>query len=98
VSSESVLVPRDADWLPGIVLWEFMETGRSRALVRYELPGGLVIRRAYWRDELRSGRAPRNRGDRGRRPPWVLRHCGEYKGIQHDQDGEVVDDGSSEGG
>ena len=38
--------------LRGSVLWEYMDTRRLRALVRYELPGGLTVRRLHWRDEL----------------------------------------------
>ena len=58
VSSETVLVNvlvnHLESWLPGVVLWEYSDIGRLRALVRYELPGGLVVRRLHWRDELRT--------------------------------------------
>lgn len=54
MSGESVLVEHVESWLPGRVLWEYPDIGRLRALVRYELPGGLVVRRLHWRDELRT--------------------------------------------
>ena len=47
-----VWVPHDGGPLYGTVLWEYVDTGRARALVRYELPGGLVVRRLHWSDEL----------------------------------------------
>lgn len=51
---ETVLVEHLESWLPGTVLWEYLDIGRPRALVRYELPFGLVVRRLHWRDELRT--------------------------------------------
>jgi hypothetical protein len=52
VTGETVLVEHVGSWLQGTVLWEYMDTGRLRALVRYELRSGLVVRRLHWRDEL----------------------------------------------
>jgi hypothetical protein len=54
VLGKPVLVEHAETWLPGLVLWEYADIGRLRALVRYELPGGLIVRRLHWRDELRS--------------------------------------------
>jgi hypothetical protein len=54
VTVETVLVEHLGSWLQGKVLWEYTDTRRLRALVRYELPSGLVVRRLHWRDELRS--------------------------------------------
>lgn len=52
---ESVLVERDGAWVPGVVLWEYCDSGRTRCLVRYETSAGVVVRRLHWRDELRIG-------------------------------------------
>jgi hypothetical protein len=49
-----VWVPHDGQALYGTVLWEYVDTGRPRALVRYALPGGLVVRRLHWSDQLRA--------------------------------------------
>jgi hypothetical protein len=38
--------------LLGHVLWRYEESGRTRALVRYEMPSGVVVRRLHWADEL----------------------------------------------
>jgi hypothetical protein len=54
--STAVLVEHDHQWLPGIVLWKYLDTGRWRTLVRYETPAGHVVRRLHWLDELRPGR------------------------------------------
>jgi hypothetical protein len=54
VSRETVLVDHLGSWLPGVVLWEYSDVGRQRALVRYELPGGMVVRQLHWRSELRA--------------------------------------------
>lgn len=53
VFGESVSVRYGDVWLPGTVLWEYRDVGRARALVRYRMPGGVVVRRLHWRDELR---------------------------------------------
>jgi hypothetical protein len=55
VQGESVLVRHLGEWLPGTVLWEYRDTGRPRALVRFETAAGLVIRELRWRDELKAG-------------------------------------------
>jgi hypothetical protein len=54
VTGETVLVEYLGSWLPGRVLWEYTDTRRLRALVRYELPSGQIVRRLHWRSELRS--------------------------------------------
>jgi hypothetical protein len=54
VSGQMVLVEHRERWVPGVVLFEYVDVGRLRALVRYELPGGLIVRRLHWRDELRA--------------------------------------------
>jgi hypothetical protein len=54
VSRQTVLVDHLGSWLPGVVLWEYSDVGRQRALVRYELPGGMVVRQLHWQDELRN--------------------------------------------
>jgi hypothetical protein len=39
------------------VLWRYAESGRERALIRFETPAGLVVRQMRWVDELEpSGR------------------------------------------
>jgi hypothetical protein len=53
VEGETVLVDHRGEWLPGTVLWEYQDTGRRRALVRFETAAGLVIRQLRWVDELR---------------------------------------------
>jgi hypothetical protein len=53
VQGETVLVDHLGEWLPGTVLWEYRDTGRPRALVRFETAAGLVIRQLRWIDELR---------------------------------------------
>jgi hypothetical protein len=53
VQGESVLVCHLGEWLPGTVLWECRDTGRLRALVRFDTATGLVIRELRWVDELR---------------------------------------------
>jgi len=55
VLGESVWVPDNGTWLPGILLWEIVDTGRRRALVRYAVQGGVIVRRLHWRDELLPG-------------------------------------------
>jgi hypothetical protein len=47
-----VLVEHDGRLLVGSVLWRYVESGRMRALVRYETPSGVVVRRLHWADEL----------------------------------------------
>jgi hypothetical protein len=54
VTGEAVLVEHPGSWLHGTVLWEYLDIGRPRALIRYLLPSGFVVRRLHWRDELRS--------------------------------------------
>ena len=54
VQGEAVLVDHWGEWLPGAVLWEYVGTGRPRALVRFETPAGLVLIQLRWFDELRS--------------------------------------------
>jgi hypothetical protein len=54
VQGESVLVCHLGEWLPGTVLWEYRDTGRRRALVRFETAAGLVVRELRWAEELRS--------------------------------------------
>jgi hypothetical protein len=54
--STGVLVVHDHQWLPGVILWQYLDTGRPRALVRYETPAGHVVRRLHWVDELCPGR------------------------------------------
>jgi hypothetical protein len=54
VQGEAVLVDHWGQWLPGAVLWEYVDTGRPRALVRFETPAGLVLIQLRWIDELRS--------------------------------------------
>ena len=57
VHGEAVLVEYLGEWLSGTVLWEYRDTGRARALVRFETTAGLVMRQLRWSDELRpSGR------------------------------------------
>ncbi len=51
---EVVWVPHGGLSFPATVLWECVDMGRARALLRYTLPGGLVVRRLHWRDELES--------------------------------------------
>ena len=53
MQAEAVLVEYLGEWLPGTVLWEYLDTGRPRALVRFETVAGLVIRQLRWSDELR---------------------------------------------
>jgi hypothetical protein len=53
VQGEAVLVEHLGEWLPGTVLWEYLDTGRPRALVRFQTVAGLVIRQLRWSDELR---------------------------------------------
>ena len=53
MEGETVLVDHSGEWLPGTVLWEYQDTGRWRALVRFETAAGLVIRQLRWVDELR---------------------------------------------
>jgi hypothetical protein len=55
VQGEAVLVEHLGEWLPGKVLWEYRDTGRRRALVRFETVAGLAIRQLRWIDELRPG-------------------------------------------
>lgn len=40
---------------PAWVLWEYVDSGRRRALVRVETRGGLVVRQLHWHDELLRG-------------------------------------------
>ena len=54
MTAETVLVEHLGSWVPGSVLWEYEDTRRRRALVRYQLQSGFVVRRLHWRDELRS--------------------------------------------
>jgi hypothetical protein len=54
VTGEAVLVEHQGSWLRGRVLWQYLDIGRPRALIRYLLPSGFVVRRLHWRDELRS--------------------------------------------
>lgn len=49
-----MLVRDDGRWLRGAVLFEYVDEGRPRCVVRYELPSGLVVRRLHWRDQLRT--------------------------------------------
>jgi hypothetical protein len=37
------------------MVWEYVDTGRPRALVRFETEAGLVLRQLRWVDELRLG-------------------------------------------
>jgi hypothetical protein len=53
VLGERVLVEHLGQWVPATVLWEYVDTGRPRSLVRYETPLGSVVRRLCWHDELR---------------------------------------------
>lgn len=53
---ELVGVRQHATWVPGTVLWEYVDCGRRRALVRIEAPLGTVVRRLCWFDELLRGR------------------------------------------
>ena len=46
-------VEQGGRWVPGTVLWEFPDNGRTRALVRFASGGGTVVRRLHWSDELR---------------------------------------------
>ena len=48
-----MLVDYLGEWLSGTVLWEYRDTGRSRALVRFVTVAGLVVRQLRWSDELR---------------------------------------------
>jgi hypothetical protein len=52
VDDDLVLVEHDGALLIGTVLWRYEESGRMRALVRYETPSGVVVRRLHWADEL----------------------------------------------
>lgn len=54
MTGEAVLVEHLGSWVQGNVLWEYVDIRRLRALVRYQLPSGYVLRRLHWRDELRS--------------------------------------------
>jgi hypothetical protein len=46
------LVEHLGRWLPALVIWEYVDTGRPRALVRFETVAGLVLRQLFWVDEL----------------------------------------------
>jgi hypothetical protein len=50
---DAVLIEHRGSWLAGTVLWEYQDSGRTRALVRYDLPSGVTVRRSHWADELR---------------------------------------------
>jgi hypothetical protein len=52
MSDDLVLVEHDGRLLVGSVLWRYEESGRTRALVRYETPSGVIVRRLHWADEL----------------------------------------------
>ena len=54
MTGEAVWVEHLGSWVPGSVLWEYKDIGRLRALVRYRLPSGFVVRHLHWRDDLRS--------------------------------------------
>ena len=56
MQGEQVLVNRHGAWLPGTTLWEYLDGGRKRALVRVETDTGLVVRELHWCDTLRGGR------------------------------------------
>jgi hypothetical protein len=58
VDDDLVLVEHDGALLLGSVLWRYEESGRMRALVRYETPSGVVVRRLHWADELWPTSAP----------------------------------------
>jgi hypothetical protein len=56
-ASDEVLVEYLGEWHPATVLWRYTESGRSRALVRFETTAGLVVRQLRWVDDRRpSGR------------------------------------------
>ena len=40
------------EWRSATVLWRYTESGRSRALVRFETAAGLVVRQLRWVDDL----------------------------------------------
>jgi len=52
MTDDLVLVEHDGRLLVGSVLWRYVESGRTRALVRYETPSGVIVRRLHWADEL----------------------------------------------
>ena len=56
MQGERVLVNRHGAWLPGTVLWEYLDGDRKRALVRIETDTGLVARELHWCDTLCRGR------------------------------------------
>jgi hypothetical protein len=58
MTDDLVLVEHDGTLLTGAVLWSYLESGRTRALVRYETPAGVVVRRLHWADELWPTSAP----------------------------------------
>lgn len=58
VEDDLVLVEHDGTLVIGTVLWRYVESGRMRALVRYESPSGVVVRRLHWADELWPTSAP----------------------------------------
>ena len=50
---DEVRVEYLGEWRPATVLWRYTESGRPRALVRFETGAGLVIRQLRWVDDLR---------------------------------------------
>jgi hypothetical protein len=55
MQGQQVSVRHLGTWLPAVVIWEYVDTGRPRALVRFETEAGLVLRQLRWVDELRPG-------------------------------------------
>lgn len=51
-------IEHGGQWLAAVVLWQYPDAGRTRALVRFETPGGFTVRRPCWLDELREPHAP----------------------------------------
>jgi hypothetical protein len=52
VQGQQVSVEHLGQRLPALVIWEYVDTGRLRALIRFETAAGLVVRQPFWVDEL----------------------------------------------
>lgn len=51
---EVVLVQYLGEWRQGTLLWDYVDTGRPRGLIRFETPSGIVVRQLRWLDEIVS--------------------------------------------
>jgi hypothetical protein len=52
ITGRKVLVDDGPQLVRGVVVWEFEDTGRRRALVRYASLSGVAVSRLHWVDEL----------------------------------------------